>query len=355
MREAVPGPPTESGPARRQLWSIQYLRGAAAVLVVMHHFLHQGATSTLPGFDEVLFGAKGVDVFFVLSGFIMYTVAREERFVEFWRRRIIRVAPLYWLATAIYAVVIYAHTHNLPSGRAMLASFAFFPRYSEFFPEEIYPVLIAGWTLNYEMFFYLLFSIGILTRKVVVTTTALIGACLLAGVLFTSKSAPFVIYTSPLLLEFLAGLLIGWAFKRYVFTRLSLLFWVGLAGLLASDLFDNPILAGVCAAAMVAGALSYEHRGAVPRVRSLKLLGDASYSIYLIHQSVQWITVRQVEHAHLPPRQFIVAALLFEFLLPIGIGVLLHLILEKPLLRIVGRLLRNPWARNGRLAAARTD
>src|SRR4051812_15604241 len=111
MREAVPDPASGSGPVRQQLLSIQYLRGVAAVLVVMHHFLHQGGPSTIPGFDEVLFGAKGVDVFFVISGFIIYTVARHESIVEFWRRRIIRVAPLYWLATLIYALVIYGHLH----------------------------------------------------------------------------------------------------------------------------------------------------------------------------------------------------------------------------------------------------
>ncbi len=78
------------------LWSIQYLRGYAAVAVVAFHVV---AFRLAPvGWGKLAGGARGVEIFFVISGFIMFWVARAEPFGTFWRRRVIRIVPLYWCA-----------------------------------------------------------------------------------------------------------------------------------------------------------------------------------------------------------------------------------------------------------------
>src|SRR5229473_1548571 len=142
---------------------IQYLRAIAALMVVWHHSLIQ-----VPGVAQFIalpeFGPSGVDIFFVISGFIMLviTAGKEVTPAEFIRQRVIRVVPLYWLTTLLMlgcAVVVPTAFKTLQFSPAAVAkSLLFVPYDSLSFPGHAWPVLVPGWTLNYEMFFYGLFA-----------------------------------------------------------------------------------------------------------------------------------------------------------------------------------------------------
>src|SRR5215831_4540480 len=140
---------------------LQYVRGIAAMMVVYHHTGFQifkaGGHVGLPLWQ---LGAAGVDLFFVTSGFIMWVTTQDAHVTpaEFCYRRIVRVAPLYWLATLFLLGVSLAApqllgTTKFDPGHAM-ESLLFVPVEHPIFAGEALPFIIQGWTLNYEMFFY---------------------------------------------------------------------------------------------------------------------------------------------------------------------------------------------------------
>src|SRR5262249_10848440 len=145
--------------------NIQVLRAIAAYLVVVYHIQpHVSNLLSAPMTSDM--GAVGVDVFFVISGFIMvFTSSNRERTTwEFWRDRIIRIVPLYWLATfCMIAITLFGFA---PSGlhgwdgKDLVTSMFFLPNIrNDGVPE---PILSPGWTLIYEMFFYFLFGLTLL-------------------------------------------------------------------------------------------------------------------------------------------------------------------------------------------------
>lgn len=199
------------------------MRAVAALAVVAFH-----ASTCLAPYDnptlEALFrgGAFGVDLFFAISGFIMVTIALERPTApgEFLIRRLIRVGPLYWIATV--AVVLAAAQALIPpitvTPGLLAKSLLFIPYFSPDHPGSIYPLLVPGWTLAYEMFFYLLFALVLSVsrrpdRLILLLGSALVGL-FLAGLILAPQGAIAWTYTSPLLLEFLGGALVALAWRR---------------------------------------------------------------------------------------------------------------------------------------------
>lgn len=274
------------------IWSVQYLRAIAALSVVVFHTLE---SSTL----KFSIGAAGVDVFFVISGFIMASLmlGAEAAPAKFLWRRVVRIVPLYWIATlgalAIAWIKPNFFLHFDSSLENVLFSLAFVPHVSA--TNGVTPVLWQGWTLEYEMFFYALCTIA-LALPMRNHRLKLLGG-VLAALVFLGLAAPsdnpiMAVYTNPLLLEFAAGAALGaaWCGRKLPGPRVGaalLLAGVGCyalqqAGFLAlsgARAFDW----GVPAAMIVAGALGLELHGRVPHSHIGRLLGDASYSIYLTH------------------------------------------------------------------------
>ncbi len=141
---------------------IQYLRGIAALMVVWHHGV--GQLATLETYFPFRFGTSGVDLFFVISGFIMVvtTAGRDVTPTEFIARRFVRVVPLYWvltLALAATALVAPSLFRSVTlTAVSLIQSLLFIPHFSPSHAGMIWPVLVPGWTLNYEMFFYVVFA-----------------------------------------------------------------------------------------------------------------------------------------------------------------------------------------------------
>lgn len=323
------------------LLSIQYLRAIAALMVVFHHAINSKAWlfNPLEGYNAL---ATGVDIFFVISGFIMYVAARNEAPLEFLRKRIIRIVPLYWVATiAFIAVKTKLQFFSLTTEDLLhiFKSLAFIPHNDPYNPEKIWPYLIQGWTLNYEMFFYLIFFIGLTMKNVITFTSITILILFAAGQFFGFQSAAAHSYTSPLLLEFLIGIWLGVLYTNAKLKNLAWLVPIGFAGLLAPPIFSTafPNLGNLIFASMIiAGAASLGKN--TPHNSLAKLLGDASYSIYLTH------VVISLRLANTLFKMMSVSGLLqfisyvsIAMILSALIGVMIHLYVEKPMLK---------WLRN---------
>jgi exopolysaccharide production protein ExoZ len=319
----------------RTLFGIQYLRALAALMVVAHHARNSQPWLFNP-MPDYLALARGVDIFFVISGFIMFTAAGDQPAPEFVRRRVIRIVPLYWIATALALALGALHATVFPPFD-VLKSLLFIPFSNPVYGNEIWPVLVPGWTLNYEMFFYLLFAIGLACSRPVAFTAVAILALAASGFVFDFKGAILASYTSPLLLEFLAGVVLGKLFLHYDFSRAWPLLPIGLACIFAQiGGLPDIIGAGLPAVAIVAGALALEKRTsewAIP-----KLLGDASYSLYLFH--IPFISVLYTVFRRLPLTGWVQFLALMACAL-VGsavLSVVIYRYLEKPLTRALNRL-----------------
>jgi exopolysaccharide production protein ExoZ len=269
------------------LYSIQYLRALAAIAVVVFHAAHR------TGLNFAI-GAAGVDVFFVVSGFIMMAISdsRPSTPVGFFRNRLLRIAPTYWIATLVMILgAILGLFPNLRLDFAHIAgSFLFVPVAS---PSngQLWPVLVQGWTLNYELFFYAAFALILFLRSNLrlAALAALFGLLVAAGTLIQPANPFAGFYTSPVLLEFVAGAAIAkiWGAGRLPSSGIGLLLaGLSIASFAAIHLLRLEFDAWTCgplAVMLVIGALSIEAGGKLPRLAALTYLGDSSYSIYLWH------------------------------------------------------------------------
>lgn len=315
-----------------QLQSIQQLRGLAALAVVLFHY------SAVVGWEWTV-GQAGVDVFFVVSGFIMWMVTEKPTTpAKFAWDRAARIVPIYWLATMIMA------TWNGSRPGAIITSLLFIPY--ERSPGVPYPILAPGWTLNLEMFFYGLFAATLFLprRAQLWTLTATFGALTLAGWLFHLPGPVWGAYTNPIIAEFIAGAWLCVAWRKGLLPSprtavgLVLAAVATLAVVDASGAYSEPVrplVWGLPALAVVAALLGLERAGKAPLWLPLKHLGDASYSLYLFHMPVLYVV-----------RLFVPEGWgLFIASVPasIAVGLLSFHLLEKP----IGRALKSGLVRLG--------
>ena len=208
---------------KKTLPNLQILRAYAALSVVFFHVIWAAKSYGFrTDFTENIgnFGASGVDVFFVISGFVMlYTQLESKRTVpNFLIGRFLRIVPLYWLLTLIIIVLYF-----------MLPSYVF--RELEITPgwaltslgfvsnavSNKDPIIFVGWTLEWEMLFYLVFGVSLWFRAWLTSITVTVVALLTFATLAPQISS-FV--SNFILVEFIAGMAVAFAFKRYGFTAL---------------------------------------------------------------------------------------------------------------------------------------
>ena len=274
------------------LISIQALRALAAWMVVCHHFMQVFFNFKGGGPVGHFFaarGAVGVDIFFVISGLVIYlsTWNKPIQPREFLLNRAIRIIPAYWFYTIAMGLLLYAVGRYMPHGAVNWPTFIFSLL---FIPAEnpggygLYPTLNVGWTLNYEMFFYLIFSLGFVVPK---AWRALFVALtlVLSSEAFSRLGWSARFYANNIVYEFLLGITLGVAWRRG-WVRSG--FWLPLALIAACSTIiyrlepTNRLLHwGLPSAGIVAGCLALEARFA--HNRALKAMGDCSYSVYLVH------------------------------------------------------------------------
>lgn len=331
----------------------------AAVLVVVYHLvdaerLYGQGQALLSGIARL--GYAGVDVFFVISGFVMTTIAAGQyRSIKnagvFLARRAIRILPLYWFYTsAVVALLVLAPTAvgTMYHEKSVLASYLLWP-------QDSFPLLQVGWTLIYEAYFYILMAlaISVLNERWV---PIFLGAWAAALVSLQSVhvSTPWqAVLANPMGWEFIAGGLIGIYWKR-VPARLG--HWclpVGVAGFVGGaatlshlglydqDALRRALIFGSSSALVVVGLLVREQRRLFKPHRLLRAVGDASYSIYLSHLFVVTAAAHVWGRSHLNTTGlehvvFITATLV----LAIAVGTASFHWLESPASRIFGGLLK---------------
>ncbi len=268
---------------------VQLLRAVAAVAVVTHHIRLFGN------------GAWGVDLFFVISGFIMCYVT-ENSGRSFFAKRIIRVVPLYWAGTlAVFCIALVYPSlldHTTADFVDLLKSLFFIPFKKG---HLTVPVLFLGWTLNYEMFFYLIFSLSMAVnhKRRAVVASVLLVAIVFAGQWVPDHPVPFRFFSRPIILEFAFGMICYELFTSTARHRMrnrsiaSRLLWT-LAGaifivcmLLATNFspFEEPVIQWGVFAALSFYCVLCGLSGVILPVWVVAI-GDASYSLYLFHTFV---------------------------------------------------------------------
>ncbi len=318
--------------------SIQYLRAVAALMVVFHHarIPYEGFQSPLNGLS---FGQAGVDIFFVISGFIMYSTAERARAGDFLRRRLIRIVPMYWIAILVTLLIKTGMFHADFSLKDIGLSLAFIPHYHLIHTDKIWPYLIPGWTLNFEMLFYGLFALALLTKRLILVLSGSILGLVIAGLLVKNSNALWSTYTHPLLLEFLAGIFIARATRDGVSPWWSLLvipaalvLWFG-----PSTEEARVIWWGMPAAMIVLGAVAFEQNQTLPNWKILKDIGDASYSIYLFQFiAITFSTTLMASPAGGGIGQNAVM-IISAMVCATGLGLILHHLVERPVTRALSK------------------
>jgi len=269
--------------------NLQVLRAFAAISVMTFHFSLIGATG-LP----VHPGAFGVDLFFVLSGFIIaFSADKSAR--HFLAHRLIRVLPPYWIATFIGFVMVLWETPIGPSLGWFAQSALFLPG-----PHGRGAIIFVAWTLVYELTFYALYWIALRIHKNLAPVLCIVVLLFLA---YGTKAVGLPFGPWPLLAEFAFGLMV-FLLTKYVTTSsrwvsalaisvvaLSVLALYALDTQVSANATTDPnaprvLLWGVPAALIVLGLVFIERAGLSSGNRILLLLGDASYAMYLLHPLV---------------------------------------------------------------------
>lgn len=332
-----------------KLDGLQAGRAIAALMVVAFHAnvfilpakMYDGTTAGA-AFNM---GYAGVEFFFVLSGFIMYFVharhfGQVDRAGTFLRRRALRIYPLYW---SILGVVLLVDALTM-FGPAQPWSWAEGLASIFLIPTADFPIMRIAWTLMHEMLFYLVFASLILAR---VGGTWVFGLWMLGCIVLPFigvPSGPFSVIFSAYNLLFAFGMVAAWGFRRL--TTAGALCLLGLGFGMFAGIGLSEALGGVVwdqasrtwgygiGAAMMTAALA---TGIARPPRWLVFLGDASYSIYLIHLPVMSALAFLLASLGLPwglPPEVMLVALM---IISAAVGSLCFLLIERPMMRTFAR------------------
>lgn len=346
--------------SHRKIYSIQALRAIAAGLVVLLHA--QGMAQKLSDSDSILngffslrhFGSSGVDIFFVISGFIMTVVSARNFSVpgvslEFFKRRLVRIIPMYWFYTSVMLLLVclpFTLKQSVFDLSFTIRSYLLIPSVNPS-SQEIMPLVAQGWTLSYEMYFYVLFAVFLLFKRnwFLPSITLLFTACIAWGLLVdVEKDSTFRLFTNPILMEFILGCFIGTIYLsgRHPGPLASVgLVGLGCLGLMATIIlgksgFTRVVDWGLPAACLVAGAVNLERALGFRTPRIMIALGDSSYTLYLSHTFVLMVMGKLLKKGLLSgiPIDIII---LFSVGLCLVLGHLAYLCIEKPVTRFFTR------------------
>ncbi len=284
-----------------KLLGLQILRGIAAWIVVFHHmdqslYEHQGKTAIWDFFRH--YGAFGVDIFFVLSGYIMFFSVKKKGKdgFSFFVDRVFRIVPVYWAMTIMLIlsaqIFSFGAYKTFYTAETLVKSFLLIPSENPNGYGYV-PFLYVGWTLIYEMFFYIVLSVALIIRQknALIISVVFLGALPLAlGEFELLGRSNFLLY------EFVAGVaiayILGLASKSkharflvspwYIFP----LILINVAAIIILNW--GPPTRFITASFIVIAFLLIEPivKKAGSKINFFVYLGDISYSTYLVHPIV---------------------------------------------------------------------
>jgi peptidoglycan/LPS O-acetylase OafA/YrhL len=320
---------------------LQALRTYAALPVVLFHTGY-----VITGIHQI--GIFGVHMFFLLSGYIMASICATDTHA-FLRRRVIRIVPSYWAMTILlyFFAAKFPHlmnaTHAVPVELLKSLLFVPFMKTNGLFQ----PILFVGWTVNYETLFYvvLALSLFISKRRPLLTASAILTTIVGLSSLFADKSSIATFYSNPVICEFVFGLVAFYcvhAIPSQSASRLKYL-WVGIMAVALVSLplieafnvfpsLSTVIQFGPLSFLLIWSSCLLATSGNDIRPGLIVLIGDASYTLYLVHPYVEMLLDRVVAK-HIPLFHITTTfGCLFSVAIAIGVSIPLYLKVEKPVL-----------------------
>jgi len=335
---------------RRNYLCVQALRAVAAALVVVHHSLSMCLIGIMhrPGKPHWTNGAAGVDIFFVISGFVMAIslpglAGKANRAGVFLWRRFTRIVPLYWVALTVRIAQLKLRPttalNSVLTPWRIVASYFFIPARNG--AGEMFPLVVAGWTLNYEVFFYLLFAAALaLNISPLAFLTPCLTALALLGMTRTAAWPDFTTLASPLVIEFLFGVVLAHLATRRKLPGAAwgmLLLAGGFLALLLIPEAHGPwgfLFWGLPAAAVVTGAVAIEDSWGGRLPKWLLAAGDASYALYLSHTFILPYMVTVIGWMHITGAPALAASIVIGLAISFPVAALVHRYVETPLMNL---------------------
>lgn len=301
-------------------------------------------------------GGMGVDLFFVISGFVLYLSTRHSPSPkQYLINRVSRVVPTYWIMTLVLGFILVFMPSAFKTAQFtiphFLLSLAFFPHWAPGSTRSIFPIYAIGWTLMYEWFFYLSFMLFLAVKKNLLLKLFLFLASFVVGanliLRFNDDFALVNFFSSPIILEFFMGVVIAHLYiekkvdiglpVQLLLVLIAVLMFVFMLGYY--DRFGRVICAGIPAALLVFALAGMDTMGKIREIRLFSLLGDSSYSLYLIHPFVYGAfrlayNRGYFEHVPLPLLYF------SSLLAVISIAIVFYKLVEIPLCAAVKRSLK---------------
>ena len=274
--------------------TIQALRFFAAFFVVLHHAFRSFQVDYFGDFGNVIKinFAFGVDIFFVISGYVIYSsfVNKPKSARKFITDRIIRITPMYWLYTVSFLVVTFylptPFTSNVFEINNFLSSLFFIPSINP--SGGPFPTLNVGWTLNFEMAFYLLFVAAILSKSRNIAAFLIISLIVLNSLSSIGITSSF--YADTVIYEFALGVVVGYCHRNSELISsktivIPAIIIVLMFALMCSTGDSQRLIRwGIPSAIIVSCCIALNDKIKIPRL--LLTLGDSSYSMYLAHKVI---------------------------------------------------------------------
>ena len=337
-----------------KLEGIQILRGYAAMLVVVTHLWSAGVISSALKFSRI--GGLGVDIFFVISGFIMCYSLRDRissnDSVEFLKKRVFRVYPIYLLVLTPFLVQYLNQATTPVEAPMIIGNLLLSPSFSG---GAEYRMLVGpAWTLTYELFFYILFAAAMFSSRskdraiyivimMIVLMVTLVNFLGLKGARLQWSNFQYII-GDTLLFNFVIGCLCYFVWRKYGHAVFS--FWTALGVALVLTVVSLGLsklgLPRVLSLGLPAGAIvlvflfaEFENRNLT---RPLLFLGSASYSIYLVHAVIaHWkhLIIGTSAHENDLTGIFLTGVAL-------AAGCIFYVFIENPLSRVLNVRTRRP-------------
>ena len=331
--------------------TLQAIRAFASIAVMLFHgtqIIHERLDYLFLN-NLFIAGFSGVDIFFVLSRFIILYTSNSNSIDSsiFLKKRFIRIYPIYWLVTLLLVIAFFispstenAHKNDLYT---ILGSITLFP-------QKDYVIGVA-WTLTYEVIFYLFFAFTYFRKP----RYLFYGFCpwiisILLVFIFNIKTNihSIDILLNPVILNFALGCLVAFIYNRYKYnTNAGWYFWIGLIlftvswlfyyqlNLNHSNLLSNDIsrvyLFGLPATVLIFGSLYLKNN--VPKW--LVYLGDASYSLYLVHGTVLSILIKIIIKFNLSSQFINFYGALSLFVTTLILSCCFYSFIEKNLIKLI--------------------